>query len=99
MVVFEARLEVKKDGEALGAMEPQRRFYRNFDQPFAEVSTITGLGDELYATLLGFDREERVTIKVSVHPLINWIWIGGTLMCLFPFVGLARRGRRSEEGA
>jgi cytochrome c-type biogenesis protein CcmF len=61
---------------------PERRFYRNFDQPFAEAAVIPGLGDELYATLLGFNQDRQVRVQVRINPGVNWIWIGGTIMCL-----------------
>ena len=91
-------LEVTKDGKFVGIMNPDKRIYRNFEkQQFAEVSTIPSLGDELYATLLGFTGEEKASFKISVNPLVNWVWIGGTFMCLFGFL-LLRRTPRSGEG-
>ncbi|MBG0775626.1 MAG: heme lyase CcmF/NrfE family subunit [Desulfovibrionaceae bacterium] len=98
MVLIEARLQVSRDGKPLGALLPQRRLYSKFPNPYAEASVIPGLGDELYATLLGADDQGHVSLKISVHPLINWIWIGGTLLCLFPFLGLTRfRAREAVE--
>lgn len=95
----EARLEVKRDGRIVGTLLPQRRMYRNFEQPFAEASVIPGLGDEVYATLLAFTPEKSVSVKVSVHPLINWIWIGSTIMCVATFLCLTRMriGQASQE--
>lgn len=93
MAVAEAELEVTRDGEPVGTLTPQRRMYRNFRQPYAEVSTIFSFGREIYATLIGFDQQEAVSLTVSVHPLVNWIWVGGTMMCIFPFVALTRRKR------
>ena len=58
---------------------------------FSEVDVIPGLGNEIYASLLGLDENSRVVVKVSVEPLVNWLWIGGTIMCLVPLVGLRRR--------
>jgi len=95
MAVFQARIRVEKDGKPVGELTPERRVYRGFDQPFAEVSTLPGLGDEIYATVLAFERGgNTVSVKASVNPLVNWIWIGGTVMCLLPFLGLTRRSRR-----
>ncbi len=92
---FKARLtgviEVSRGNEKLGLLHPEKRIYRNFPrQQFAEVSVIPSLGDEIYATVLGVDESGRVSFKVSVNPLVNWIWIGGTLMCLFGFLLLKR---------
>jgi len=84
-------LEVTENGKFVGIMNPDKRIYRNFEkQQFAEVSTIPGLGDELYSTLLGFTEGEKASFKISVNPLVNWIWIGGTLMCLLAFLLLRR---------
>jgi cytochrome c-type biogenesis protein CcmF len=84
-------LLTEKSGAVLGRLSPQRRLYANFaTQTYAEVSTLFSLGNELYATLLGIDERKRATISLNVNPLVNWLWIGGTLMCLFPFAGLAR---------
>jgi len=89
---IEARLEIREGNKIVGLLAPQRRMYNNFgEQRFSEVDTVPSLGNELYAVLLGFDAEKRVTVNVSVNPLVNWMWIGGTLMCLFPLLGLRRR--------
>lgn len=91
-------LEVYKDGSLLGLMQPDKRIYKNFEQQqFAEVATIFSLGDEVYSTLLGFTDDGKASFKVSVNPLVNWVWIGGTLMCLMPFLALTRIRRPGEE--
>jgi cytochrome c-type biogenesis protein CcmF len=92
-------LEVKKDGKLLGLMTPDKRIYKNFErQQFAEVSTIFSLGDEVYSTLLGFTQDDRASFKISVNPLVNWLWIGGTLMCLMPLLALTRLRQPGEDG-
>lgn len=92
MAVFTARIKVERFGQPVGELTPERRMFRGFDQPFSEVSTIPGLGDEIYATVLAFERDgSAVAVKASVNPLVNWIWIGSTVMCLLPLVGLRRR--------
>lgn len=85
---IEARLEVRKNDVLIGLLAPQRRMYDKFgNNQFSEVDTLFSFGNEVYASLLGLDRQQRVTVKLSVHPLVNWLWVGGLLMCLFPFVG------------
>nr|WP_321256058.1 cytochrome c-type biogenesis CcmF C-terminal domain-containing protein [uncultured Pseudodesulfovibrio sp.] len=93
-----ATLEVFEDGKLTGIMMPDKRIYRNFErQQFAEVSTVPSLGDELYSTLLGLTEDDKASFKISVNPLINWIWIGGTLMSILAFL-LLRRMPRPGEG-
>ena len=89
---LEARLEVRRDDKVIGELAPQQRIYDKFgSMRFTEVDVIPGLGNEVYASLLGLDQNGRAYIKVSLEPLVNWIWIGGTLMCLFPLLMLRRR--------
>ena len=100
MTAYEARLMVAKKGKPLGILTPQKRIYANFDQSFAEVSIIPSFGDEIYATLLGFDEDENISVKISINPLVNWLWIGGTLMSLMAFFCLRRqRGANSTQVA
>lgn len=95
MDMHEARLTVTRDGQAVGELTPQKRLYRNFEQSsFAEVSVIPSLGEEVYATLLAFNEEGAISLKISVNPLVNWIWIGGTLCCLVAFLGWRKIERR-----
>ncbi|MDP3428741.1 MAG: cytochrome c-type biogenesis CcmF C-terminal domain-containing protein, partial [Desulfomicrobium sp.] len=90
-----ALLTVTRDGKVVGNMAPEKRQYRNFEQStFAEVSVIPSLGEEIYATLLGFNEQGTVSLKVSINPLVNWIWIGGTLSCLIAFLCWRKIERR-----
>ena len=98
MESYTASLEVARQEESLGTMYPERRFYRNFDQPFAEAAVLSGLGDELYATLLGFDQQSQVRVQVRINPGVNWIWIGGTVMCLAGLLALGS-GPKPETGS
>ncbi len=97
LILVEAKVRVERDGQTVGTLTPQRRLYRNFEQPFAEVSTVFSLGSEVYATLLGVTQKGEASLKFSLHPLVNWIWIGGTIMCLAGFLAL-RRGRDGSSG-
>ncbi len=91
---LQANVVIMKGNDLVGTLEPQKRIYTKFGrQQFAEAATIFSLGDELYASLLGVDEQGKMVLKVSVNPLVNWIWIGGVLMCLFPFFSLGR-GKR-----
>ncbi|CCO22083.1 heme lyase CcmF/NrfE family subunit [Maridesulfovibrio hydrothermalis] len=85
-----AIIEVTENGKFVGLLSPERRIYRNFQQPFAEVSVIPSLGSEIYSTLLSVDAKGTATLKMSINPLINWMWIGGTMMCIFGLVAFRK---------
>ena len=93
-----AKVRITHQGKELGVLSPERRVYDKFgSMQFSEVDVIPSLGNELYASLLGLDNQGRAVVKVSVEPLVNWLWIGGTLMCLAPLWGLWRRRRHAFE--
>lgn len=92
-----AEMEVKKGDKLVGVVMPERRIYRGYEQAYAEVAVIPGLGDEIFAVLLGIDQHGHTTVKVNVNPLVNWIWIGGVLFCLAPLLLLRNRKGRDKE--
>ncbi len=95
MDMHAAHLDVFLGGKPVGKLAPEKRLYRSFEQStFAEVSVIPSLGEEVYATLLGFNETGSVSLKVSINPLVNWIWIGGTLSCLVAFLCWRKIERR-----
>ncbi|MFO8032793.1 MAG: cytochrome c-type biogenesis CcmF C-terminal domain-containing protein [Desulfohalobiaceae bacterium] len=93
----QASLQVSKKDRVLGSLNPERRRYQTMDRPYAQVSTLPSLGVELYSVLHGFDQEERIRLELSSHPLVNWIWIGGTLLCLLAFLGLGSSRRQKTD--
>ncbi|CAK7023249.1 MAG: Cytochrome c-type biogenesis protein CcmF [Desulfovibrio sp.] len=95
-IYAEAVLEVTKNGERIGELRPQMRRYKSHpDQAFSEVDTLFSFGNELYCSFVGIDgTRATATVQVSVNPLVNWIWVGGTLLCLFPLAGLRARTMR-----
>ncbi len=97
MSVFQTNILVTENGKELGVLKPQKRVYRNFEKPFAEVSVLPSLGNELYSTLLGFTEDRVASVKLSINPLVNWVWIGGTLACLFALFAMDRRSLRGRE--
>jgi len=92
MTASVANIRVSGEEGSLGLLRPERRMYQNFRQPFAEASVIPGFGDEIYVTLLGVSQEEIVRVKAQVMPMVNWIWIGGGLMCLLGLLGVRKQG-------
>jgi len=96
VAIDEAVIEVSKDGKRLGELTPQRRVYRNYDHPNSEVSTLFSLGEELYATIHDIEGERVLPLKVTINPMVNWVWIGSLGICLLPL--LAWRTRRAQGG-
>ncbi len=89
---FSTVLKVKKDGKFIGTLTPIRQAFRNFEtRAFADVSVIPSLGNEIYATVIEHKPSGKARFKLSINPLVNWIWIGGVLVSICPFLILGRR--------
>ncbi len=55
-----------------------------------EAVILSSLSRDIYAALLSRHEDGKATLALSIHPLINWLWIGGALMCLAAAARLAR---------
>ncbi len=84
-----ASFSVVKNGRALGAAEPERRFYKASQQPITHVSIRTSLAEDLYTVLAGQDPESgKAIVEVFVNPLVMWVWIGGIALVLGTLLAL-----------
>ncbi len=86
-----ATMRVTKNGEFLGFLEPEKRFYIASKQGTSEVGIRQRPNEDLYLNFAGMsDDNQRAVIQAYVFPLVSWIWvgglvlIGGTFICLVP---------------
>jgi len=76
-------LSVTQNGHALGALEPERRFYKASQQPITHVAVHNSLAEDLYTVLAGQDQESgKLVVEAFVNPLVLWVWLGGTVVFL-----------------
>jgi cytochrome c-type biogenesis protein CcmF len=111
MTKLVATVEVKKNGQPLGLMTPERRAYKQREEVTSEVGIRRAWNEDLYLILAGVDRADEfmrganpqpvVTFKVLVNPLVPWIWLGGFIMALGTLVALwpAAEGVRATARA
>jgi cytochrome c-type biogenesis protein CcmF len=85
------QLEVSKDGQPLGTLDPDRRFYKASQQPTSHVAIRSSLSEDVYTVLAGQDPDSgKAIVEVFVNPLVAWVWIGGfvtflgTLLAMVP---------------
>ncbi len=82
---------VYRDGKLVDTLRPERRFYKAREEATTEVGLRSGLKEDLYVVLAGFNSQNsKAVLHVFVFPLVSWIWIGGlvfmlgTVVCLIP---------------
>ncbi|MFQ5914291.1 MAG: heme lyase CcmF/NrfE family subunit [Nitrospinota bacterium] len=99
MEAVSADLGLRMKGKEIGVLRPERRIYRNPEQPTTETAIRSTLKEDLYVILAGVNDNGSATFRFYINPLVNWIWIGGvvfvlgTLICMLPSPQ-TRRARR-----
>lgn len=106
-----ALLSVDKDGDRVGAMTTERRFYRVNRQMVTEVGIRSTPVEDLYVILADVEdfegmvgnnpEAQRIVVQVMVNPLVGWIWYGGVIITIGSLIALwptaeIRRRTRSE---
>ena len=86
-----AMMDVSKNGQHLGSLAPESRFYNASRQGTHEVGIRQRPNEDLYLNFAGMsDDNQRAVIQAYIFPLVSWIWIGGlvliggTFVCLVP---------------
>jgi len=79
--VIETRAELRVAGSQSGSLATALRDYPNSTTAIATPAVLTGVGEDLYVTLLAYDRTtESISLRVFVNPLVVWIWVGGGIV-------------------
>lgn len=77
-----AGLRIRQGGREIAVLNPERRLYRNPEQPTTEVAIRSTLIEDLYVILAGVNENGSATFRFYVNPLVTWIWIGGGIFVL-----------------
>jgi len=90
-------IQVHANGQDLGVLKPERRFYMASQQPSSDVAIRRRLNEDLYLNFAGNSNQEenptapaKLVLQAYVFPLVSWIWAGwwvlffGTIICLVP---------------
>jgi cytochrome c-type biogenesis protein CcmF len=74
-------VEVYRDGEYLGELNPRIDFYFDSQQTMTIPGQRSTLKDDLYILLVDWEPASATgaTFKVYVNPLVNWLWLGSLL--------------------
>jgi cytochrome c-type biogenesis protein CcmF len=77
-----ATLEVYRGDLPVATLRPERNFHWNINDFVTEVSTRSTLMDDLYVALGQPGDDGSMVFRVSIYPLVAWLWIGGTVLLL-----------------
>ncbi|MGE0442089.1 MAG: heme lyase CcmF/NrfE family subunit [Gemmatimonadales bacterium] len=86
--VSAATLRITRDGKPVGVITSEKRqhvdsFGRPTFQPSTEVGIRSGLREDLYVVYAGsVDGTERSTFRITINPLVWWVWAGGIFLVI-----------------
>ncbi len=82
-------INVYKSGNFIGSLRPEKRFYKR-QEPTTEVAIKSGILEDLYLVLNGWESNGVITLTVVINPLLSWAWFGtgvailGVLWAVYP---------------
>jgi cytochrome c-type biogenesis protein CcmF len=86
-----AILDVSKNGQEIGQMEPEIRDYKASQQQSSLIAIRRMLNEDLYINYSGITSDNKKAIfKMYLNPLVSSLWAGywvvlfGTIVCLIP---------------
>ena len=91
---LEGQVEVRKDGDFIAVLRPQKRTYLVQQSPMTEAGIDTALGRDLFVALgdpLGGD---AWSVRLQYKPMIVFIWLGALVMALGGVIAASDRRYR-----
>jgi cytochrome c-type biogenesis protein CcmF len=109
--VSAASVEVTRDGQRIAILTSEKRqhvdsFGRTTFEPSTEAAIRSDLRQDIYVVYAGsVDGTEEAVYKITLNPLVMWVWIGGAILVfggvvtMWPGGGPTdRAARRAMEG-
>lgn len=82
-VVLTTDLAVTRGQQAHGLLKPSLNLYPAAAEPIGTPSIQHGLGRDLYASVIGVDKNgAQATFRFFLNPGVTWLWFGGVIMVL-----------------
>ncbi len=85
---FVATMGIYQGTTRTGALRPEKDLYLNRQELSTEVAILSTLREDLYIALDVLNEDDTAIFRVSVFPLIIWLWVGGGLLFLGTLVAL-----------
>jgi cytochrome c-type biogenesis protein CcmF len=100
-------MTVIRDGSEITKLYPARwSFRKHEDEPTSEVAIYRTFAEDLYLAMPTYNPAEQIAqVRVTVNPLINWLWLGfgiaaiGTIITLLPETAFAFAVTKVPAGA
>ncbi len=91
---IEAEFEVRRDGELLTILAPQKRVYQVRQSPMTEAAIDAGWNRDLFIALGDSLGDGAWSVRVQYKPLIRFIWFGCLVMAIGGLIAMSDRRYR-----
>ena len=95
----EGMIDVLSNGEVIGELNPQKRFYSGKSNSMTEASIDIGFMRDLYAAMGESLDDGAWSFRLYYKPMIRWIWLGCILMTLGGLLAVSDRRYRGVKVA
>ena len=91
---IEAEIEIRKNGNYVATVRPQKRQYLVQQSPMTEAGIHAGLDKDLFVALGDQLGNNGWSVRIQYKPLIRFIWLGALFMALGGLVAVSDRRYR-----
>jgi cytochrome c-type biogenesis protein CcmF len=94
-----ARMEVRRDGELVTVLSPEKRFYPVQGMPTTEAAIDYGFWRDIYLVIGDPQASGGYAVRSYIEPFANWLWAGCLIMAFGGLISLTDRRYRVAAGA
>ena len=91
----EAVIEIRKNGEFVGEVHPQKRQYLVQKSPMTEAGIDAGLMRDLFIAMGDPIGQDTWSVRLQYKPMIRFIWLGCLVMALGGLIAAGDRRYRT----
>ena len=96
---IEGTFEIRKDGEFVGEVRPQKRQYLVQKNWMTEAGILAGWNRDLFVAMGDQLGNETWSVRIQYKPMIRFIWYGALVMALGGLIAISDRRYRLKARA
>ena len=96
---LEGEIEIRRNGEFLGELRPQKRTYLVQQNPMTEAGILASLNRDLFVALGDPLGNGAWSVRLQYKPMIRFIWLGALIMALGGLIAASDRRYQFARGA
>jgi len=96
---LEGKVEIRKNGDFVAELRPQKRTYRVQQSPMTEAGIDVGWNRDLFVALGDPLGNDAWSVRLQYKPLIRFIWLGALIMAFGGMIAASDRRYRLKATA